>query len=190
MRTLDYVLAVWVAAWLAMGVAVASELRGLTELSTTLVEVGQSTGRIGSTLRAVGELPLVGDQIQGPAEDVQRAAASAVRSGRSSRSSIETASALLGIAVAVIPSVPPLALYLPMRMRWSRDRRALLAVRDAAGDDPRFELWLAKRALERLPYAQVAAVVERPWEPADEAAARALADAELARFGLRRDRAP
>jgi hypothetical protein len=118
---------------------------------------------------------------------VQRAGASAVRSGRTSGRSVRRLSVLLGIALAAIPIAPVLAVYLPARVRWWRERRALAAVRTAAADDPRFELWLARRALERLPYRRVAAAVERPWEPADEAAARALATEELRRLGLERE---
>jgi len=186
MRVADLLLAIWVAAWIAMGVAVASELGDLTDLSDTVVQAGRATEEVGRTIALLTDLPLVGDQLEGPAREIQRAGTSSVRSGRSSRSSVEDVSTLLGIAIAVIPTVPVAAFYLPRRVRWQRDRAALRAVQRAAGDDPRFDIWLARRALERLPYERVTAIVERPWEPADEPAARRLAAAELERFGLRR----
>jgi hypothetical protein len=185
MRVGDLLLAIWIAAWIAMGVVVAGELRDLRQLSDTVVQAGRATEEVGRTLDLLGDVPLVGDRLAEPARQIEQAGTSSVRSGRTSRRSVEHVSTLLGIALAVIPTVPVAAFYLPRRLRWQRDRRALSAVQRAAGGDPRFELWLARRALERLPYERVAEIVDRPWEPADEQAARRLAAAELGRYGLR-----
>ncbi len=161
-------------------------MRALSEFSGTVTEVGRATRDVGGAVQSIGAVPLVGDRIGNVGTSVERAGASAVRSGRTSGRSVRRLSVLLGIALAAIPIAPVLAVYLPARVRWRRERRALAQVRAAADGDPRFELWLARRALERLPYRTVAAVVERPWEPADEEAARALAVAELRRLDLDR----
>jgi hypothetical protein len=187
MRLADVALVLWVALWIAMGFAVAHEVRALSELSGTVTEVGRATSEVGGAVESIGGLPLVGDRVSNVGASVQRAGASAVQSGRSSGRSVRRLSVLLGIALAAIPIAPVLAVYLPRRVHWWRERRALAGVRAAAGDDPRFQLWLARRALERLPYRSVASAVERPWEPADEAAARALAAEELRRLGLERE---
>lgn len=189
MRLADIALVVWVAVWIAMGVAVAHEVRALSELSGTVTAVGQATRQVGDAVESIGGVPIVGDSVGQIGASVRRAGDSAVQSGRTSGHSVRRLSVLLGIALAAIPIAPVLALYLPARALWWRERRALARVRAAAGDDPRFALWLARRALERQPYHRLAAAVERPWEPADEAAAHALASAELRRLGLERRRA-
>jgi hypothetical protein len=188
MRLADVALVLWIALWIAVGFAVAHEVRALSELSGTVTEVGQATRQVGGAVESIGDLPLVGDRVGQVGASVERAGASAVHSGRTSGRSVRRLSVLLGIALAAIPIAPVLAIYLPARVRWWRERRALSAVRAAADDDPRFELWLARRGLERLPYRRIAAVAERPWEPADERTAHALAHEELRRLGLGRGR--
>jgi len=187
-RALDIALALWVAAWVGMGVAVAGELRNLTELSGTIVQTGSAVEQVGATLETLSGLPLVGDELRGPAREIREAGASAVNSGRSSAASVRDASTLLGIAIAVIPTAPLLALWLPLRVRWERDRRALRAAANRAGDDPAFEVWLARRALERLPYKTLTDLVAEPWHGATRTQARELADAELRRHGVERGR--
>lgn len=185
-RWSDAALALWVGLWIVVGWTVASELRTLTELSDTMVLVGTAARDAGTTLSSVGSLPLVGDELSGPARDLRAAGDQAVSSGRASSESIRSSSTLVGLALAIIPTVPLLAFYLPWRRRWWRDRRGLEATIVAADGDPRLELWLARRALERLPYGHVAELVDEPWAGAHADEARALADAELARYGLRR----
>jgi len=113
---LDAVVAAWVALWIVCGISVAREVQGLTKLSQTVVRAGTALDKTGQAVAGLRSLPLVGGRI-GTVEDEARAAArSAKRSGRESRKNIENLSVLLGIAIAVAPSVPALALYLPFRL--------------------------------------------------------------------------
>lgn len=185
LRATDVALVVWVAAWIAVGLAVAAELRELTNLSETVTRVGGATQEVGRTLGTLSDLPLVGGQLDEPAEAVEAAGASAIASGRESESSVRRASTLLGLAVALIPSLP-LLIYLPLRIGWARERRALRRAERTAGGEPAFEAWLARRALDRMPYDEALHGDEAPWAPGDRTAR--LADAELARWGLRRSR--
>ncbi len=180
----DLAVALWAAAWIAMGVVVAHDVRGMTQLSRTLVDVGVATRNVGTAVGAIGGVPLVGDRIGNIGDSVTRAGNSAVRSGRTSGGSVRRLSTLLGVAIALIPVVPVLAVYVPGRWTWTRERRALARIQQHAGDDPLLEPWLARRALERLPYRELVAISARPWEPADHETAAALADAELRRLGL------
>ncbi len=60
---LDLLLILWAALWIALGVRVAHEVRGLAELSTTVGSVGRAVTSVADTLRGI---PLIGDQIAGP----------------------------------------------------------------------------------------------------------------------------
>ncbi len=125
-RTLTFVdvaLAVWVALWIALGVAIGIEVGNLTGLSHTVVLEGRTIETVGRTLRPLSGVPFVGGDISHAATQIRQAGASAVVSGRSSASSIDALSVLLAIAVAVLPSVPVLGLYLPWRLQRSRPRR-------------------------------------------------------------------
>lgn len=183
----DVALAAWVALWIWMGVTVAGELRDLESLSSTLARVGRATTQAGQTLGSFGDLPLIGERVRGPALQITEAGRSAVVSARTSASALRQTSTLLGIAIALIPSVPLVALYVPRRVRWLRDRAALRRAQDAARPDPRFDAWLARRASARLPYHRVLRATPPAWT-AENARDPELADAELARYGLERER--
>lgn len=125
-RTLTFVdvaLAAWVVLWIGLGVAIGIEVGNLTGLSHTVVLEGRTLEEVGRTLRPLSGVPFVGGEISDAAKQVRQAGASAVGSGRSSASSIDALAVLLAIAVAVLPSVPVLGLYLPWRLQQLRPRR-------------------------------------------------------------------
>ncbi len=181
---LDVTLALWVAVWLILALQVAQEVRGLAELSTTVSRVGTAVEESGRVLSGLGELPLgLGDRLEEPARRIEEAGRSAVSSGSSSRDSVESLSVLLGLALAVIPSLPVFGFYLPLRLGYVRERRALLgAIASARGHA--LEEFLARRAVERLSYRRLRRVSAEPWRDLAEGRYRQLACAELERFGL------
>lgn len=183
---MDALIVVWVAAWLMMGLATASEVRGLRELSGTLREVGQAVERSGQTLGTLSRVPFVGDELRAPAEEVAQAGRSIRESGRTSRDSIRSLATLLGVSIAVIPSVPVLAFYVPWRVALRRERRALARAVRLHGGDPAFERYLAFRAAHRRALHELQPHCSRPWQALADRDYRALADAELAASGIGR----
>jgi hypothetical protein len=80
--------------------------------------------------------------------------------------------------------VPLLALYVPLRLGWRRDRRAIrLAVARWDGD-PGLEAFLAQRALSHLPFEELRDLAYDGTEGSPESSE--LAAAELRRLGLER----
>lgn len=110
----------WSAGWIWVGLEVAAEVRGLRQLSETVVSVGRAAEEAGSTLADLDDVPLVGGRLEQPAQRVIEAGESAVESGRISRESTSNLSTLLGISIALIPSTPLLLLVALVL----RDRRA------------------------------------------------------------------
>ena len=86
------------------------------------------------------------------------------------------------------PTTPLLALYALLRHSWHRDRRSLEDAVALADDDEALEQFLARRALDHLPYRRLRRLSENPWRDYEDGHTAALADAELARVGLRRPR--
>lgn len=170
----------WVVIWLALGVKVAQEVDGLKELSGTVRTTGSAVEEAGRTLESLDALPIVGSRLADPAREIQDAGRSIVRSGRAGRESIEDLSTLLGLSVALIPSVPVLAFYLPERLRRRRERFALSRLLDRAGADPELQRFLADRALRSLPLDELAKLGPAPWRTSQDDLARA----ELRRHGL------
>lgn len=185
---LDVGIAIWAASWLGLGLWVADEARGLTRLSDTVVRVGTALKETGATVNQLDSLPLVGDAFKAPAQRIGEAGESASRSGRRSRESVSNLSTLLGFAIALIPSVPLLVLYLPLRVSLLRERRALLDAWEQAGDDPRLHELLARRAVANVSMAKLRKHSPRPWEDLERGRYDRLAGAELARLGI--DAAP
>jgi hypothetical protein len=183
-RILDAALVVWVAAWIVFGVAISREVHGLTKLSDTVVKAGTALERTGSALGGLRSLPVVGGRI-GTVEDQARVAARSARaSGRSSRKNIEDLSLLLGLAVAIVPSLPALFVYVPFRLARAREARALQQAVSGSADDPALWEFLARRAVDNLPYDRLRQVSPNPWRDLEEGRFEALAVLELARLGF------
>lgn len=109
----DALALLWVVAWLALGVFVAAEVRALANLSDTVTRAGRAVETSGSALGRLEGLPVVGERLGQAAAEARVAGARAQASARESRESIRRLSLVLGVAVAVLPSVPLLLLYLP-----------------------------------------------------------------------------
>jgi hypothetical protein len=136
----DALVAAWAVLWIVLGVAVAREVRQLEELSETVIIAGQAleqTSRglrgtsdglreTGRALEFVEQIPfardIIGDELEDAAteldavaDDVSETARSARASGESSRESVNDLATLLGLSVALIPSVPALLAYVLLR---------------------------------------------------------------------------
>jgi hypothetical protein len=91
-------------------------------------------------------------------------------------------STLLGVAVAVIPSAPLLFVYVPARVRWWRDRRAVAAALRSRPGGRGLDVLLARRALSTVPYERVLGV--EISDELDDRDVDRLAAAELRRLRL------
>ncbi len=184
MRRLNVALAIWAAFWLALAAYTAYEVAALRTLSHTVVKAGAATESTGHALAALAQLPLVGGQLSGLAAQAIAAGASARASGASTATTVDQLAVLLGIAIALIPTVPLLALYLPLRLGWRRDRNAVRQAVARWDGERGLEAFLAQRALAHLPFHELR---ELGYDGrADSASNAELAVAELRRLGLDR----
>lgn len=185
-RLLDLAVLLWAVAWVIVGLLVAREVRGLTDLSRTVTAAGYALQEAGGALGSLEGVPFVGEDVGDVAERTERAGRSARESGRSSRESVESLSILLGISIALAPSLPLIALYLPMRIAWIREVRSVRRALHAAPDEPGLEEYLARRAVLALPYDRLSRAASDPWGELGAGERRRLSDAELQRLGIRR----
>jgi hypothetical protein len=139
-RAVDAALAVWTAAWLIAagvtyssleqledgGAAVISAGDGLRETSDGLRRAGRGLHETADALEVVGELPFVSgnpgeaveqtaDDVDGFAVRVRQAARDARVTGAQARDSAGTLAIVLGLAVALTPTLPIVFLYLLLR---------------------------------------------------------------------------
>lgn len=116
-RVLDLVLVAWTALCIALGLWVGIEVRNLTHLSDTVTTGGRALNQTSAALGQLTAIPLIGPRLQTMQRSVHAAALNAKASGQSSRSTIEDLSVLLAVAIALVPTVPVIAVYLLYRPR-------------------------------------------------------------------------
>jgi len=184
MRLLDVLLAVCVITWVVLGVLIAADIRRQADLSDQVTRVGGALTDIGESLDIVGGIPLVGGGLGELADRVLEAGESVAQSGRDSRQSLERMGVLVGIALAGLPLLVVLPVYIPLRLMWRREVRAVAGA--LSGGHPDLDRLLARRALASMPYERLLALGDDPWARLERGEVRDLADAELARLGLRR----
>jgi hypothetical protein len=106
-------------------------------------------------------------------------------SGRDSRDSTENLSVLLALSIALIPTLPLLGLYLPLRWAWTNDARAVRRALKLAPADPLLVEFLARRAVSNFSYDRLLAVSPQPFRDLEEGRYDSLARLELDRLGIR-----
>lgn len=185
-HALDVAVVLWVAGWIVLAVLVGREVRELRELSDTVVLAGVAVEDTGELLATLDNVPLIGGQVGDVAQEVQEAGASARQSGRESRDSTEDLSVLLALSIGLIPTLPLLGLYAPLRIAWTRDVRSVHRALVESSTETVLNEFLARRAAANLSFDDLRAVTVDPY--GDLAAGRfdGLADRELERLGLRR----
>jgi hypothetical protein len=185
-RTTDIGVAVWIAVWVVVGVFVWRDIGAQAGLATDVIKVGGAVRQTGDALGVVGGLPLVGGQIGSFADRIKTMGAEVETSGQDSRDATRRAAVVAGLAAGILPAAMVLLLYLPVRLRWRRDVAAVAAALPGAGGDPALDIYLARRALASLPWDELRSVTLDPLGAVERGDCRDLADAELARLGLRR----
>jgi hypothetical protein len=185
-RWLDVGVVVWVIAWAVLGVLMWHDIAAQTQLGTDIIKVGSAVKDTGSALGVVGGLPLVGGTIGDFAGKIEKLGAEVMTSGQASQDGIRRAAVISGLAVGVLPGALALFLYLPVRLRWRRVVKSVADALPASAGDPAFEHYLARRAVDSLPWGDLRSVSSDPYRALTDGDYRALADAELARLGLTR----
>ncbi len=178
----DVALVLWLALWLIFAAFVHRDLMQLSQLSDGAVAAGDALTTTADALSLVGSVPFVGDSIPDLEQQIRAAARETARAGRQSRDDLAAYAAAITVAIATGPTVPPLLFYLPVRRRWSRERRSVAAALAAGRTDVRE--YLARRALVHADYTTFA-VHTADGELRPDGVER-LAQRELRRLGLQK----
>lgn len=185
-RTLDIVVIAWTIAWIVMGVLVGRDIGQLRQVPQTAISTGRVLNDVAGSLQGLSQLPIVGSQVAPLAARAQAEAQSIEATSQTTDQSIHQLSILLGVAVALAPTVPLLVLFVPLRISQEREARAFRRATRQHHDDPVFEEFLARRAAENLPYHRLREISTDPWRDIQAGHVRRLADAELRRVGVSR----
>jgi hypothetical protein len=113
---------VWTVVWILMGIWTQREVRTLRQLSTTVITSGRAVKQTGDALQGLSSIPFVGGDVGRVGRQVSAAGIDARRSGRSSRTAVDNLATLLGVSIALVPTVPMIALFI-VTLRLVRERR-------------------------------------------------------------------
>ena len=184
LRLYDAVALLWCTVWLVVGFGVGHAIWQLGKLGTTLATSGQALDDSGRALQELRGVPIIGDAPGSIGDDIRATAADVVARGGDTRTSIRRVGVLAGVTAALLP-ISPALLYVPLRRGVAADRRRVRGL-VATLDPAELEAHLARRALADVPYDRLLRVTPTPERDFERGQHRALADAELARMGLRR----
>ena len=183
--TVDVLAVAFMAAWIWLGVFVHSLVIGLTDFGVQMQQAGagfrETMTDVGDDL---GSVPLIGGGIRGPFDSASDAGATLEAAGASQQVAVQNLATGLGLAIAVLPVLTILALWLVPRIRFAR--RASTAKRlvsAGAGVD-----LLALRALTTQRLTTLSAIDADPmaaWRRGDTTVMRSLAALELKSSGVR-----
>ena len=183
--TVDVLAVAFMAAWIWLGVFVHSLVIGLTDFGVQMQQAGagfrETMTDVGDDL---GSVPLIGGGIRGPFDSASDAGATLEAAGASQQVAVQNLATGLGLAIAVLPVLAILALWLVPRIRFAR--RASTAKRlvsAGAGVD-----LLALRALTTQRLTTLSAIDADPmaaWRRGDTVVMRSLAALELKSSGVR-----
>jgi hypothetical protein len=167
----------------AFGVAAGLHLWALAELHRGLLEASNALDLTARAIALLGEVPVVGSGADQLAGSVRDTAGQVRASALGARTDVRVLAVVVGAAVALLPVIPVLAVYLPLRLARRREVRGLrrALARDA---DPLLVEHLARAALRRVPFARLRRISAQPWLDVDEGRHAPLAAAELRRLGL------
>lgn len=179
-RLWDGIVVFWVAFWIVMGAAIGVTIWSLSGLADSTVESGRALDSAGQALEGLGRIPVIGD---GPGEfgtQVRDTASGIVQNGEQAGHSLKILAVLLGISIAVVPSVPVVGFYLPFRLARRRDVQQVRTALQTQGLTPQLQQYLAGRASVHLAFSQVSPGLPAAAGPEVEGLARA----ELDRLGI------
>jgi len=186
-RLLDGMVAAWLVLWLAVGIWSGYTIWQLSELGDTVSNSGVAIGSAGEALQSLDAIPVIGEEPGELGRETLTAGEEIEARGQEVKSQLRQLSILLGLAICLIPTTPVAGLYLPLRLARRQEVGALGTALRKHGDDPGFDRYLAERALRTVPYTDIQEILgDDPWARFDRDRARALADVEIARLGLRR----
>lgn len=183
-RTIDVILVLWLLLWCAIGYTLGRTVNELSGLSDGVIGAGEGVSDAAGALGDFANVPLIGGGIDAIADRIDAIGQGTVQKGEASKEAIFNVSLLIGLVIALGPTVPLLAVWLVIRAPLARERRRIGKALDAG--DPGLDGYLALRAATRFPYSRIAGITTDPWGDLQAGRHSALASMELTRLGLTR----
>jgi hypothetical protein len=178
----DLAVLAWLAAWVAAGVGLYRLVEKLAAPGRRLEQAGDAfAGDIGSIQERVGRIPVVGDELRDPFGRLGGVGRTLAEAGATQQEVVHQLALWLGVAVAAVPIVALLVVWLPRRVAWAREAGAASRLRLDGAD---LELF-AIRAVANRPLRDLRRVTSDPAGALRAGDHAGLAALELRALGLR-----
>lgn len=182
----------WLVAWSALWIWVAFRLHDLMmNLARPGIAISDRGNELAASIDSAGEnmsaIPLVGDAVAVPFEQMSQTAIAIADAGQTSADAVAVLSRFLAIAVAVLGIMTFAMIWIPLRIMFIRRATTARSFLDASEDLDLFAL----RAMARQPLHLLAGISDDPagaWRRGDRRVIDALAALELRDEGLRHPR--
>jgi hypothetical protein len=179
---IDLLVVLWTVAWLVIGIAVGTFVERLGAVGEGLEDAGQAIGRAGDAVDSLSDVPLMGEGFSAVAQEIRGIGRETAQNGRSVEDDVDSLAVLIGAGLALGPTLPVLAVWVPPRVSRERERRAL---RKSLQSDDRIALaYLAHRAVATRLFRELRKASEDPVADLTAGRYEALAALEMDHLAL------
>jgi hypothetical protein len=182
----DVLMAVWLALSVVLGLSVHALIAAAAAPLRRVADVGAAIeDGMGDAGRGAGEVPLLGEQLRQPFDDVAASGGRLEQAGVDGAAVVEGLAVLVAVLVVVLLAGLALLPWLALRLRYAAHAGAV----EHLGREPGGTDLLALRALVRRPLGRLSAVGPSPaaaWRTGDPATTARLAELELRHWGVSR----
>jgi hypothetical protein len=178
----DFLVLAWVVLCVWLGIAVGSRINDLQALGDGLIQAGDSVSGVGDWIANLEDIPLIGGGFGAIADRVDQLGQGAAAQGEAGKEAVFRAALGTGLLLSLLPTLPILAVWVPLRIRLERDRASLKAALRA--NEPGVWEFLALQAADDMSFRQLRAISDDPWEDLRQGRFRELAQAEIDRLAL------
>ncbi len=179
---IDLLVVLWTAAWLVLGIAVGNFVARLGAVGEGMQDTGRAIGRAGDAVGQLSDVPLVGEGFDAIAEEIQEIGSETAQNGRSVEDDVDSLAVLIGAGLALGPTLPILALWVPPRVSRERERHSLR--KSLKSDDGVALAYLANRAVATRGFRELRKASDDPVADLEAGRYEALAALELDHLAL------
>ena len=183
---IDLLVLMWTIVWVVLGVTVGMFVSRLGAVGDGLQDAGRAIGRAGDAVGELADVPVVGEGFAAIATEIRDVGVETQEDGRAIEDDVDRLAWLIGASLALAPTLPILAIWVPPRVSRERERHALR--RSLRTEDGAALAYLANRAVATRGFRELLAVSDDPVRDLSAGRHDALASLELDHLGLRRRR--
>jgi hypothetical protein len=179
---IDFLVIAWVLLCLMLGMAATKRINHLGTLGDGLVSAGDSVSGVSEAISGLEGTPLIGGTLGAIANRIDDLGAATAQQGRDGKDAVWKAALAIGILIALLPTLPILAIWIPVRVGVERERSSLRAALKA--NEPGVWEYLALQAVDDMSFRDLRRVSADPWEDIRRGNYETLARVEIDRLGL------